>query len=206
MEGLASWVRQIILIALLAGVVEMIMPETSSKRYTHLAMGLLAMLSILMPFLNLLKQEIDWKDAFGLSGAGTAPAMTQTVNGEATRRLQERQRQLIMEVFRERLNARAEELCSGVAGVRRARARVDLDELASSPRYGSVIGAEVEVETDAKGSLDSGTVAESVREVVSEAFGISRSSVSVIVKPAVDTEGGLEEGVKVRGGEGVGVR
>lgn len=205
MEGLAAWVRQIILIALLAGVVEMIMPESVSKRYAHLAMGLLVMLSILVPFLGLLKQDVDWEGALGLSGDGMAPAMAQTGIGGATRRFREGQQQLILEVYRERLNSRVEEVSEGVEGVRRAHARVEVDDAVSSPRYGSVAGAEVEVEIDPGRATSPGPVIESVREAVSEVLGVSRSSVSIRSKP-VGTEGGTGDDASAEGGEGVGSR
>lgn len=54
MAQLASWARGIVVLVLLAGVVEMVAPEGSTRRFVRLAMGLLVLLAVLRPVASFL--------------------------------------------------------------------------------------------------------------------------------------------------------
>ncbi|MBS7530896.1 stage III sporulation protein AF [Hazenella sp. IB182353] len=56
---LSDWVQQIVLIVLIAGFVDLILPNTAMERYVKLVMGLLIILAILSPLLGLLGKEYD---------------------------------------------------------------------------------------------------------------------------------------------------
>ncbi|ANS74937.1 hypothetical protein AWM70_10275 [Paenibacillus yonginensis] len=54
MSWLAEWLRQIIFIVLLAGIIEMLLPSRSMERYVKLVLSLLVLLTLLSPILKLL--------------------------------------------------------------------------------------------------------------------------------------------------------
>lgn len=60
MEWLSEWIKQIILIVLVATFVDLLLPNQSFDRYVKLVLGLLIIMAILTPILQLLNQDIDF--------------------------------------------------------------------------------------------------------------------------------------------------
>ncbi|MEF2244852.1 MULTISPECIES: stage III sporulation protein AF [unclassified Paenibacillus] len=58
---LVEWLRNIIAVILLAVIVDMLLPNKTMQRYARLAIGLIILLTILSPILNLLKQDVGKK-------------------------------------------------------------------------------------------------------------------------------------------------
>ena len=57
MAWLAEWLKQIIAIILLAGIVELLLPSNAYQRYVRLVLGLFILLALLSPILSLLQGE-----------------------------------------------------------------------------------------------------------------------------------------------------
>ncbi|MCJ8006795.1 stage III sporulation protein AF [Lederbergia wuyishanensis] len=59
MEYLSEWVFNIIIFLIIAMVVDMLLPESSMKKYTKLATGLLLMAIVLTPVLKLISSDFE---------------------------------------------------------------------------------------------------------------------------------------------------
>lgn len=59
MEWLSEWIRQIILLVLIATFIDLLLPNQSFDRYVKLVMGLLIIMAILTPILQLVNKDLD---------------------------------------------------------------------------------------------------------------------------------------------------
>lgn len=57
MSWLGDWLREIILVVLLASFVELLLPSKSMERYARLVLSLLILLTMLSPIVSLLKGD-----------------------------------------------------------------------------------------------------------------------------------------------------
>lgn len=217
MAGLQAWVKQLVLVALLAAVAEMLLPQSRLRRYAHAALGLLVLLAVLVPFLALLHRGVDWEAAFAAL-PGSAPAAGVEAG---VRRLREVDRQLVLDTYRRQLEQAAARVAAGVAGVARAEAKAEIDADPRSPRYGTVrrlalavwpgrrpsVGGVEEVPPveigRPTGTLvtpeQAGRLREAVAAAVSREFGLEARQVGVEVMGE-----GREGGAPPRGGSGGG--
>lgn len=146
MAGIVAWVKQIVLVALLVGVAEMLLPQAGLRKYAHTALGLIVLLAVLVPFLGFLRQGVDWRVAFadipaaGLSGAAPTEPLP-----EDTRRIEAASMRLTMDVYRSRVEQAMAAAAAAVEGVLEAEARVEVDTEPTSPRFGTLLAAEVTV-------------------------------------------------------------
>ncbi|MCH5584182.1 stage III sporulation protein AF [Shimazuella sp. AN120528] len=60
MEWMSDWIRQIILIIFIATFIDLLLPSSSLERYVKLIMGLIIIVSILQPVLQLVLHEDKW--------------------------------------------------------------------------------------------------------------------------------------------------
>ncbi|MFD0711048.1 stage III sporulation protein AF [Paenibacillus sp. GCM10027626] len=58
---LAAWLKQIIAVVLLAGLIDLLLPNKSMQRYVRLVAGLIILLTILTPIIRLLQGDFDTK-------------------------------------------------------------------------------------------------------------------------------------------------
>ncbi|XEC92851.1 stage III sporulation protein AF [Paenibacillus tarimensis] len=61
MAWLSDWLRQIIAIILLAGIIDLLLPSSVYQRYVRLVVGLLILLTLLSPVLRLLQGDFNTK-------------------------------------------------------------------------------------------------------------------------------------------------
>jgi stage III sporulation protein AF len=59
MTWLAGWLKQIIAIILMAGVIDMLLPNKTMQRYVRLIAGLIILLTLLSPIVNLLQGDFE---------------------------------------------------------------------------------------------------------------------------------------------------
>jgi stage III sporulation protein AF len=59
MELLTGWVTNIIMLILLAGIIEMLLPDSSFQKYIRLVIGLLLILAMLTPLLKFMKTDMN---------------------------------------------------------------------------------------------------------------------------------------------------
>ncbi len=99
MEGLAAWLKQIVAVVLLAGLVDLILPNRTMQRYVRLVAGLLILLTVATPLLNFLKGDFSGRLAENL-GSLEAQVLPQSssaelsaIEAEGQRWRQERERE-----------------------------------------------------------------------------------------------------------------
>jgi len=68
-EGVRLWVREILIVLFLAGVLEMLLPETDTKRFARVAIGFFVVLAVGRPLLNFIGSGAPLDR--GLAGLGT---------------------------------------------------------------------------------------------------------------------------------------
>ncbi|WP_028775623.1 stage III sporulation protein AF [Shimazuella kribbensis] len=66
MEWVSDWIRQIILIIFIATFIDLLLPSSSLERYVKLIMGLIIVVSILQPVLQLVLREDKWSELSAL--------------------------------------------------------------------------------------------------------------------------------------------
>lgn len=171
---LKTWVRQLVLIVILVGVVEMLLPDASMRKYARATLGLLVLIAILVPFLGLLHREVRWAEAFSaLPAQGYAgPAAA----GESLKRVE---RELMLSVFRDQVAERAKRVAEGIPGVGAAGARVEVESSWGSPRFGTVRRVELMI----------GPAADNLREEVAQAVARDLGLARGLVKVQVEVEG-----------------
>jgi stage III sporulation protein AF len=59
MEWLADWLKQIVLLVLIAAFLDLLLPNNALERYVKLVMGLLIILAILTPVFQLVQKNLD---------------------------------------------------------------------------------------------------------------------------------------------------
>lgn len=101
---LSEWLKEIVMIVLLAVFVDLILPNRSMQRYVKVVLSLLILLAILSPLVELLRsgdQWADWLQAGAdidtgqlVGGAGGMPPL-RTITQEAERMSAERSRQAL---------------------------------------------------------------------------------------------------------------
>lgn len=70
MAWLGGWLREIVIIVLLAAFVDLLLPSRSMERYVRLVLSLLILLTLLSPVVSLLKGDAaaELSAAMGLGG------------------------------------------------------------------------------------------------------------------------------------------
>ncbi len=126
MQFLKEWVRGLVMLVLLAGVLEMLVPQNAMKRYVRMVMGLLVVLGVLQPVLQLLGQQVVVDPTgFAQSPDGRLPSVSQVMARAAAFR--EKNQRLLLKEASERLGAMAREAARSLEGVADAAAEVALE-------------------------------------------------------------------------------
>lgn len=124
LEGLYAWARHLVMVVVLAGFCELLLPGSNIKKPVRLVLALVVMMAVLAPLLSFLHRPLDpdaWVAAVATGGRRleyqqSAQALRR-VNGDLTR-----------QELRQRLELAAEVAARQVPGVAGARARVELAE------------------------------------------------------------------------------
>ncbi|GEM_PF-1813196 len=66
LEWLSDWLRQIIAVILLAGIIDLLLPSNAYQRYVRLVIGLIILLTLLSPILRLLQGDFETRLAGSL--------------------------------------------------------------------------------------------------------------------------------------------
>lgn len=124
MEAIREWVRNLVVIMVLAGLADLLVPMGNMKRFVRLNMGLVVLLAVLGPLLTLLGQPLVIDPPAQTPGAGGLRPLSEVLAGAAALRAQNEG--LITRQMRLRLQAEAEAAAVGVPGVAAATATVEL--------------------------------------------------------------------------------
>lgn len=98
---MGDWLKQIILLVLVATFLDMLLPSNALEKYVKLVMGLLILMAILSPVFKLLSEKLDLTQLAFFEGkemVATTPQMSSLSNiEEQTNQLKQKQDQLIQQ-------------------------------------------------------------------------------------------------------------
>lgn len=132
---LTRWIRQLVVVGLLAGVAEMVLPRGNTRGYVRMVIGLLVMLTILEPVFQLTGDPMVWAQLEDWSRQVELPGL-EPLNLEP---LQERTRQLTIETYRRRLAGEIYSLVGRVPGLEAVEVTVTLETRPEHPDYGAIL-------------------------------------------------------------------
>ena len=156
MSALGTWVDHLAAVVLMAGVAELLMPVGRLQGYARAVLGLIVLLAVLTPLLNVLHHGVAWS----LPDAAIPPAVAVPSEAAQTRA-----------VFQQMLADRAVAAAQSVTGVAGATAQVVL-----GPAQGGSEPAVASATVSVRASAD---VAATVATRVAAALGIAPGQVSV---------------------------
>lgn len=100
-EWMGDWLKQIILLVLVATFLDMLLPSNALEKYVKLVMGLLILMAILSPVFTLLSEKLNITQLAFFEGkevVATAPQMSSLTNiEEQANQLRQKQDQLIQQ-------------------------------------------------------------------------------------------------------------
>jgi stage III sporulation protein AF len=123
---LKEWVRGLVLLVLLGGCLEMLLPMGGMKRYVRLVLGLLVMLAMVRPVLAFLGQEVKVDFAAFVPPDRGLPTLSQIMAD--ARRFQLKNRSRAIDEVRQQLQREAAGAARSVGGVAAASASVQLQD------------------------------------------------------------------------------
>jgi stage III sporulation protein AF len=74
MDGLSSWLRQIIAVVLLASLIDLLLPNRTMQRYVRLVAGLFILMTVATPVMHWMKGDFGTKLAEGLNSVERSPS------------------------------------------------------------------------------------------------------------------------------------
>ncbi len=163
-QVLTAWVGQIVIVLVLAGAAELILPDTEMKRFGRMAMGFFVVLAVAQPLLAVVGADLDPAKALSLAGwdlgygSGSLTGMARKALDKGTS-LGEASRDRVLAAARTALETQVVSLAKREAGVAEAKAEVILESDPSSAAYGSLVSVRLVVwlgPTEAAGSAAPG--------------------------------------------------
>lgn len=126
MEAVKEWVKSLVLLVLLAGCLELLLPMNSMKKYVRMTMGLLVVLGVIQPVFTLLGQPLPvTANLLQEKPSGRLPTVSEIM--AMGRKIQEKNLGLAGEEARITLGAAAAEAARTVDGVAGATADVAVE-------------------------------------------------------------------------------
>lgn len=143
LDWITDWVRQLIVIVVLSGFAELALPDGSTRGYVRVVTGLLVMLVVLGPVLQVFGEQVAWTGEPDLSIKlpEAAPAGPPEVG--AVPELQRQTERLKLEMYRQRLCSEIKRLLSRVGGIEVVRVSVDVEPRSDHAEYGAVLAVGV---------------------------------------------------------------
>lgn len=194
-EGVGQWIRELALIILVGTLLEMLLPQNHMRRYARVIVGLLVVLAMLTPVMNLFRQGPPVVGTW--QGWVPREGETERILEQGARWQKDRESRALEE-YRRRLAQRAETLAEGVPGVRKARARVVVSDGTGGEGLGAITRLEMEaslgvvkpVAPVGKGKEGEGApsqqVAGQLRTMLAQYFGLEPSLVKVRIVGEVE--------------------
>ncbi|SMO39964.1 stage III sporulation protein AF [Melghirimyces algeriensis] len=103
-ELMSNWLKQIVVLVLIAVFIDLLLPNNTMEKYVKLVMGLLIILAILSPILQLIQQDLDLKSlAFNERNIGDANLASLSSIQEESKKLKESQKRLTHDEVQMRL-------------------------------------------------------------------------------------------------------
>lgn len=125
MSVVGDWVKSIVFVLVLASVMEMLLPRGSLHRFVQVVLGLMIIMSLLQPMLELLSRQTFFERRLAALGSDLKQANNVPRIIARGGDLAEQNRRLVSAEFRRRAAAISEEYALTVAGVKEAKAEVE---------------------------------------------------------------------------------
>lgn len=135
MEAVKYWIRNIAVVAVVAGFLEILLPHGDMQRFARLVVGFFILMAIIQPLVGLFHQQATFDTAFMEAAAAGSPN-TATVLAKG-REMQARHDQAALEEYRLALERQVAALAA-MTGVEARAVAVDLDEDRDSDRFGTI--------------------------------------------------------------------
>jgi stage III sporulation protein AF len=147
LEFLKSWVLNIVILAVLIVLLEMLVPSGKIKKFINLVTGFVLVIAIITPFLNFFKSGIDLKE-FQIANRNFINRKEIENNSKI---MNERQMKQITETYRNKIIDQLEEIAEGISEVSEAEADVIINEDYNSKTFGEIKRAYIYIELKKSG-------------------------------------------------------
>lgn len=165
MNFLVQWVEQVIIIALLIGLAELLLPRSNVQNFARLALSLVLALAILQPVFSLLQRAPDINVTF-IEQSSFGRQWQEVV--EAGEALWAGNQEKITSVYLDKLQERCRLIAEEIHGVERAYVTARIEENARSPNFGIIQELEVILEVRRVAQLRSGLFQSHARDTKPE--------------------------------------
>ncbi len=136
MSPITGWVRQIVVVGVLAGIAELALPRGSTRGYVRVVVGLLVMLTILEPVLGLMGNPVVWAQLGDWPQQVNISSTALSVDFDEVR---ERNDRLALDTYRTRLQNEIEAVVSRVEGLEVVRVTADVETRPERQDYGAIL-------------------------------------------------------------------
>ncbi|HEX3015308.1 MAG TPA: stage III sporulation protein AF [Desulfobacteria bacterium] len=128
METIKTIVRNIALITLLAGFLEMLLPNNSMRRFVQLVMGLFVLMAVLTPIANLLHKPLAFEIPAWSQADNTAQEQELAEVMQQGKQIRENGRLSAQQEYRKVIERQAKALALTVSGVRNVSIAASIKE------------------------------------------------------------------------------
>lgn len=149
MVFIRTWIINIITIMIVSAFAEIIIPDGSFKKYTKLVIGLIVMVIIIKPVIQLSNQEVLLHKL--TLETGNYIEKMQVI--EKSKMMEEKQRQQIISTYRSNLKSQVKQRVTEVCENYEAKVTVDTDTNIQSSGFGSIRGIEITLSPNNKNNV-----------------------------------------------------
>jgi len=136
MDFLSDWIKDIVVIVILAGFLEMLLPESSMKRFVKVLMGLFIILAIISPLFKVFNQEFIAEPVIFYTAQAREPSLAAITT--AGQELAQQNAAAVQETYRRGLSNQIRGLVKLVEGVHDAEVEVVTTPADGTAEYGQI--------------------------------------------------------------------
>ncbi|MDK2855772.1 MAG: stage sporulation protein [Bacillota bacterium] len=170
-----EWIRNIVVLVLFGGFVELLLPSNSMKRFLQVVVGLFVLTMLLEP-VTLLVNKVEEGSAFDLPAVaenGTAQVL------KSGQELAERQRMKVLEEYRRNVARQIASLVELSGQEKVLEVRVEVEEAPEKPDFGRLKSLKVILEHARDGELPA---AERFARLLADFYGLPKDAVRVEIR------------------------
>ncbi|MCX7710356.1 MAG: stage III sporulation protein AF [Clostridia bacterium] len=133
-EFLKNWIFNIVTLVIFIVLLEILLPTGKMKKFINLVSGFILVIALINPFLGLARKGIDLK-GFQLAGSNYLDKREIMIN---SKRMEEKQMQQVVEVYRKKMIDRLEEGLRGTGNIPGIKADILINEDYKSEKFGEI--------------------------------------------------------------------
>lgn len=133
-DFIKSWILNIIILAVLISLLEIIIPSGKMKKYINMVSGFILILAIINPFISFFKRGVNLKE-FQISGSNYIDKREVEENSKILKKQQMKQ---TVDLYRKKIISQIEETVKEVEGVNNAEADLIINEDYTSSGFGEI--------------------------------------------------------------------